>query len=247
LEHLLPKSQRWQILGWIGLVIGGILVAYPCWLWLRSTAVWDILLTERNSGRVQTAISELAGGKYGPQFIVLYGLTQPVLPAAITEPALAIWKVIAIFRAAGWYVIAPFLLYGFFAVWKTQPGAEKSILVWMAVFVAVWMLISSARAGGDQWDNPRYRSLFLPWMALLAGWSLLWAIERRDFMLVRWLMIEAVFLAFFSSWYFSRYFQIGSRMPFWEMVAWICGISSLLLAGGRLWSLVRGISKRLIK
>jgi hypothetical protein len=246
LEHLLPRSPRWQTLGWVSLIIGGILVAYLGWLWLSSTSAWDILLTERNSGRVQTAISELAGGKFGPQFITLYGLTQPVLPAAITEPALAIWKVIAIIRAAGWYVIAPFLLYGFFTVWKAEPGAEKRILVWVAVFVALWILVSSARAGGDQWDNPRYRSLFLPWMALLAGWGLLWAIEQHDYWLARWLIIEAVFLAFFTSWYMSRYFLIGNRLPFWEMVAWICGLSSLVLAGGWLWSLARLVSKRLL-
>jgi hypothetical protein len=247
MENMLPKSAIWQILGWVGLAVGGILVVYFGWLWLRSTASWDILLTERNSGRVQTAISELAGGKFGPQFITLYGLAQPVLPAAITEPALAIWKTTAIIRAVGWYAIAPILLYSFFAVWKVQPGTEKRILVWVALFVFVWIVVSSARAGGDQWDNPRYRSVFLPWIALLGGWGLLRAVEKRAFWLVRWLIVAAIFLAFFTNWYLSRYYKIGSRLPFWEMIAFICGFSSLVLVSGGLWSLFRSRISRLRK
>ncbi|NPV85280.1 MAG: hypothetical protein HPY45_04655 [Anaerolineae bacterium] len=244
LEDLLPKSSAWQWLGWVSLCLAGAGVVVLGWQWLHTTAAWDILLTERNSGRVQTAISELAGGRFGPQFIVIYGLAQPVLPAAIAEPALALWKTIAIMRSLGWYALAPFLLYGIFSVWKAQPGAEKRILIWVAIFTFAWLLISSMRAGGDQWDNPRYRMVFLPFLALLAAWAALRALHLRDLWLVRWFVVEAVFLGFFTAWYFSRYFQVGKRLPFWHMVAWIAALSALVLLSGVVWDLGRNFLKR---
>jgi hypothetical protein len=54
---------------------------------------------------------------------------------------------------------------------------ETPLLAWSTLACVVWILISSARAGGDQWDNPRYRTIFLPWLALICAWG--WDYARR--------------------------------------------------------------------
>ena len=55
---------------------------------------------------------------------------------------------------------------------------------------------------------------------------------ERPVDLIRLLLVEAVFLGFFTNWYFSRYFLLWRRMLFWEMVSWITGLSALILLGG---------------
>jgi hypothetical protein len=243
LERLVFTSSRWRWLGWAVLVLGALALAFFSWEWLRDTSHWDLLVTERSSGRVQLALEEL-GGRFRVPFIIGYGLAQPVLPAAIADSALPLWKTIIIVRAAGWYALAPFLLYAFFTVWKAQPVQERWTWIWLAAIVLVWILISSARAGGDQWDNPRYRTIFIPWMALLAGWAIHWALERRDWWLARWLVVEMIFLGYFTNWYFSRYFNLWKRLPFWEMVLWIVIWSAIVLGSGWLWDLGRWLYRR---
>ena len=163
---------------------------------------------------------------------MIYGIAQPVLPAAIAEPTLPLWKVINIARAAGWYMLAPLLVYAIFTLFKVKDKKERQVWAWMAAFSILWIIIASARAGGDQWDNPRYRANMLPWLVLTASWAIRQAIVRRDAWLPRLLLVEAVFLGFFTNWYFSRYFLLWRRMLFWEMVTWITGLSALILLGG---------------
>jgi hypothetical protein len=168
--------------------------------------------------------------------VIAYGLARPVLPAAIAEPAESVlWKVIVIFRSIGWYALAPFLIYSLFAVWKENDLKQRRRLIWLVFAVFLWLLVASARGGGDATDNPRYRILFIPWMALLAGWAVDWALTHRDAWLWRWLTIEAIFLGFFTNWYFSRYFLVWGRLSFWHMAAWIIGLSALVLVGGWVW------------
>ncbi len=243
LENLAPRSKAWRLAGIPVLAVGLLVLFWISWGWLRSSAMWDFILTERQSGRVQTAIEEI-GRTFRVPFIVLYGLAQPVLPAAIAAPALPIWKVVAILRAVGWYALAPLLLYGILAAFKARPGSEKVVLLWFGAAILFWLLLSSARGGGDQWDNPRYRTLFLPFMAAFAAWAVCHCLEKRDAWLVRGLLVELIFLGFFTSWYFSRYYKWWGRMPFWQMVAWIVGLSALVLASGWLWDARRGFRRR---
>ncbi|NMB87025.1 MAG: hypothetical protein GYA17_01620 [Chloroflexi bacterium] len=244
-EHLAPRSGRLRLLGWAALALGAVALLAFSWEWLRSSSQWDLLVTERSSGRVQYSLGEIGdlAGMVRIPFIVGYGLAQPVLPASIADPAIPLWKFIAIFRSAGWYLLAPFLLYSVFTVFKAPPQ-DRKVLLWLAGFVLVWLVVSSARAGGDQWDNPRYRTLFIPWLALLAGWGIRRALETRDFWLARWLVVEAIFLGFFTHWYFSRYFNAWARLPFWENVLWILGLSALVLASGWAWDLYRARRNR---
>ncbi len=234
LDNLENIPHRWRIAGWALLALGVAGIAFVSWDWFHSSSQWDALVTERASGWVKKVIEE-AGTQWRIPFIVGYGLAQPVLPAAIAHPSLPIWKTIAIARAVGWYALAPLILYASYAAWRARPPTEKRVLIFLSLVVIGWIVLSSARAGGDQWDNPRYRSIFLPWMSLLAAWGVQRALQMRDLWLVRWLAVEVVFLYYFTQWYFSRYFLLWSRLPFWQNVLRISLLSALILGSGWLW------------
>jgi hypothetical protein len=240
------RSRRWQLAGWLGILAGALLLLVFTWEWFQSSAAWDATVTQRNSGWVAKLIDEAAEmtGLSSKQLlmpgVVAYGLARPVLPAAVAEPAQSmLWKTIVIVRSLGWYSLAPFLVYALFSVWKETDPDRRRRAVWLAVMVVLWLLIASARGGGDATDNPRYRTLFIPWMALLAAWSVDWALSRRDAWLWRWILVEVIFLAFFTNWYFSRYLHLWQRLPFWHMAAWIVGLSGLVLIGGWIWDRAR--------
>jgi len=57
------------------------------------------------------------------------------------------------------------------SVWKIPDRSERRAWIWLWVIAWVWIVVSSYRAGGDQWDNPRYRVIFLLWQALLAAYT----------------------------------------------------------------------------
>ena len=231
LENLPNLSSKVQKFAWVILLVVMLVFLAASWAWLQSSAEWDMILTERGSGWVTKVIEEI-GTQFRIPFLVAYGIAQPVLPAAIAEPTLPLWKGINIARAAGWYLLAPLLVYAAFTLFKVKDKKERRVWAWMAAFSILWIIIASARAGGDQWDNPRYRANMLPWLVLTASWAIHQAIVSRDAWLPRLLLVEAVFLGFFTNWYFSRYFLLWRRMFFWEMVGWITGLSALILFGG---------------
>ncbi len=232
-ESLKPDSKV-KVLGWIGFVLAGLALVFLSWHWFQSAAEWDALLTKRASGWVQYLLHRMDENLYIP-FITVLGVAQVVLPAAIIEPSIAIWRSVAILRSLGWYLLAPLLIYGFISAWRVENRREKRLLVYLGIVVWVWILVSSARAGGDLWDNPRYRALFLVWQAIVAGWAIAWAIRKKDPWLARWLVVEAIFLAFFTVWYANRYYAVAIKIPFWTMVEWIIGLSCLVLIGGWVW------------
>ncbi len=234
LDALLPLyhgPKKWLWLAAIVLSLAGTAVA---WLLFKDYVLWDLTVTMRDSGWLRKIIEEV-GQQWRLPIVTVYGLAQPVLPAAIADPTLALWKVIAISRAAGWYALAPLLLYGAFVALKSRHLVDRRFWLWLAAFSLLWLVISSIRAGGDLWDNPRYRVNFIPWLSLLAGWAILQAIKTRDLWLVRWLLVEAIFLGYFTNWYFSRYFLLWKRLPFWQMVVNIALLSMLVLASGLIW------------
>ncbi len=229
MEKTWPKVLGWLLLALAG--VGSLAVFRP---WLDQVLRWDAHLTVMQSGMVQFLLERMPDGVRSP-FILIYGLLQPVLPAAIAAPGPAIWKSISIFRALGWYMLLPLLFYAILRIWKAEPVERRRWLGVFLVAVLAWLLIASARAGGDQWDNPRYRTIFLPWMALLAGWGLDFAARTKDRWLGRLLAVEGVFLLFFLEWYISRYFPVIPRLEFEVMVGLIVIISLVILLGGWLW------------
>jgi len=148
-----------------------------------------------------------------------------------------IWKVIAILRALGWYALLPVLILSFVAA--TAQGVEKTrrVFLWLSFAVWGWILFTSLRGGGDQWDNPRYRTILFLWQAILAGYVWVWWRETRNTWLLRVVLMEVVFLLFFGQWYVNRYYHFGVQLPFEKMVLVILGLWILILFSG--WLLER--------
>ncbi|HTX79701.1 MAG TPA: hypothetical protein VMC62_08535 [Longilinea sp.] len=231
-------STRWRILGWVTVAVASVLLAVLSWEWLQGSASYDTSLVEQSSGWVQLIMNAIKHA-YRIPFLTVYGLTQPVLPAALVDIANPIASTVTILRSLGWYLLAPLFLYALFTIWRAEDEQERKMLIWMACFCLIWVVISSMRAGGDMWDNPRYRTIFLPWLAVLAGWGFDWALTHKDAWLVRWLIVEGIFLAVFTNWYLHRYQGIGLDVPFGIMVLVIVVLSLAVLVGGGLWDLWR--------
>lgn len=167
-----------------------------------------------------------------------YGLLQPVLPAAIgyrtTSPTGGgIAQIIGILRAAGWYLLLPFLIYGLLAslrgLVRRRDEAAFALVFWAVAVIA------SYRGLGDQWDNPRYRLYALAPMAVTAGWAYWHWRESRSPWLARIQIPFWVAVAAMTAWYFGRYW-LNYKLPALPVLAGIAGLTGLtflatLLAG----------------
>jgi hypothetical protein len=246
LEQTGQKARGGFRLGWLTLAAAGLLLVALSWGWLAEAARWDVRLTVEASGWVQRVLNLLPDWLDMP-FVVGYGLAQPVFPASLAD-LVAPWiaaeeavfesvapllvRVVGVARSAGWYLLVPFLIYALFAVWQADDRRERRLLVWLALAMLFWVLLSSARAGGDQWDNPRYRTIFLPWLALLAGWGWAHARARKDAWLGRSALVFGIFTFFFAEWYLSRYTRLFHRFDFFVMVAIIIALSLVVIVAG---------------
>lgn len=238
-------SRRVRSLVWVGIAAFGLAGLASMAGWLRSYAIWDAKLTAEASGWLQF----LFDGKpdwfrYG--FLVAYGLVQPVLPAAVFDPALPLSNGITTFRALGWYLLLPVLLYVPFGLSKEAAGQKRGLLILAFAAFVSWTIISSLRAGGDLWDNPRYRTSFLVWMAIIAAWGWITAKERKDPWLARWIGAEAVFLLVFSIWYGNRLYRWGFDIPFYGMVALIVLAAGFILISGAIYDHIKTVRNRKI-
>jgi hypothetical protein len=198
---------------------------------MREAVKWDVYQLERGSGWVQKLFDEMPTWMRLP-FVTVYGLFQPVLPAAFVEPTKLIWRIIAILRAVGWYAMLPVLILSFAA--STGQGAEtkRRLFLWLSFVVWMWIVITAVRGGGDQWDNPRYRSILFLWQAILAGNAWVWWRESKNAWFLRVVAMELVFLIFFGQWYANRYLHFGPQLPFAQMVLFIAGLWALIFFWG---------------
>jgi len=202
--------------------------------WFREAVKWDVYQLERGSGWVQKLFDEMPELLRLP-FVTIYGIFQPVLPAAFIEPTTLTWRSTGIARALGWYLFWPLLLYAFLAAWKNEETRERNLWLWITVISWLWIILTALRGGGDQWDNPRYRAILLLWQSLASAYAWTRFRLRSDSWLVRIWLVEVIFLAFFTQWYLSRYFHVGGQIPFGWMVALIIGSSLIVLVAGGLW------------
>ena len=201
---------------------------------LREAVSWDAYQLERGSGWVQKLFEEMPESLRLP-FVAIYGIFQPVLPAALIEPTTATWKIIAIARAAGWYILLPLLALSFLAAFSNPPGEERRIWLWLAIMSWLWILLAAIRGGGDQWDNPRYRAIFFVWQTLLAANVFTWWRQHRSRWVIRIICMEAMFLLIFGQWYLSRYAHFGRQLDFGLMVILILIIWGVIILGGWMW------------
>ncbi len=199
--------------------------------WLGNNFNFQSHQLERSSGWIQK-LSRQVLEQWWPAVVVSYGITRPVLPAAIFDPAPWIWIVINVLRAAGWYALAPVLIYGAFSGSLARNEGRRWQIIWLHVVVWAWIIIASANAGGDQWDNPRYRAIFLTWQALAGSWAIWWAFNQKDAWLKRLLLVEGIFLLALSQWYVSRIFQIWEVQSIWIVILLAIAFGALVFIGG---------------
>lgn len=202
--------------------------------WFGDAVSWVVYQLERGSGQVQNLFSKLfPAARF--VFVVAYGITQPLLPPAFLEPTTPTWRAIGVFRSLGWYSLLPFLVYAPIAVRRMEAGVPRRVWSWLTLFCWLWILLSAIRAGGDQWDNPRYRLIFFGIQAVTASAAWLRWRENRDRWLPRIVAAEVLCLLLFGQWYLARYYLIGIHFPILVVIS-LCILGVLLiLAGGAFW------------
>lgn len=209
-----------------------LLVAFWAgWRWLKETLYFDAYVTETESGMI-AYILQLIGSKWRSLFVLFYGLIQPLLPAALVYPSLPIWQGIAIFRAVGWYFVVPFLLYSAGAVITSQRRQRDWGLVWLVLMLVIWTFVSSARAGGDLWDNPRYRAIFLPWLSLIVGWVWARLAQGRHPWFWRIVFLESTFVIIFTNWYLNRKYAVGLPIEIQYLLIGFVVLMVAVIVGG---------------
>ena len=228
------RDRLLRLVGWAVLAVLAVGAVYLSWGWMQNAAKFDTGLTIAQSGMVQKIVSDL-GESFRTPFVTAYGLAQPVLPAVLVEPSLAIWQGIGLLRALGWYALAPFFLYALLAAFRAQPKGDRRLLVGMGLMALVWIFISSARAGGDQWDNPRYRTIVLPWLAILAAWGWNWARQKQDIWVWAFVAADGIFSLIFLGWYELRFSGSPLKPPFVVLAAGVLVVVGLMM--GLFWLL----------
>lgn len=243
----MQESRRNRLVGWtaLGLVLIGMVTGG--WLWLKPTIFYDAYLTERASGQIQFLIEKLGGATWLIPFTALSGITQPLLPAAILDKSLPVWMAIMSVRAIGWYFAVPFIVFSVFASWPKKQKRSEWVVFLAAIAMAAWVCVSTLRAGGDQWDNPRYRAILLPWLAWLVGWCWQRIRSGRGAWFFRWLAIEGIFLSGMFAWYLARSPESEIKIPFLALSAVIVGLSILIILGGVVIDLIQAKRHRKVK
>ena len=201
--------------------------------WFQEVVKWDIKQAIQESGWVQKIFEDSPQWIRLP-FIAVYGIFQPVLPAAIFKPTKLIWQVIGVTRALSWYAILPVLLLSFLAAARRGSQKTRNLILWLSLVVWILILLASLRGGADLFDNPRYRTIFFIWQSIVAGYVWVWWRETHNGWFLRIVLMEVVFLLFFSQWYASRYYYWGVQLPFAMMVGLILGFWAIILGTG-LW------------
>lgn len=217
--HVLRQPRFWIILAGIAIIAGvGIWLAWEqiapeginnpfsliSW-WFQESARWQAYFVKRSSQLIRRIINTTPEWVNTP-ILVGYGVLQPFLPGALLDQGLPIWKGIAIWRSIGWTLILPFLLVAPILLIRSQEKRKPVIGLVIAVWVGI--LIASFRSGGDLWDNPRYRVVFISLQAGLVAWVLISQRESKSPWLWRFILGLGVILAWFIPWYLQRSDQI---------------------------------------
>ena len=217
----LTRSRRlWVILGVLVLLVAtGIWLSWgqiapesasnPIALirwWVKKSAEWQAHLSERASGKIQAIFDRTPNWLHMPMLLI-YGVVQPVLPAALVDvTAVAIWRCVTIWRAVGWTALLAFLLYAPLRAWRgygdRRVARALSVIAWLVI------LIASYRSGGDMWDNPRYRAMFAGPQIALAAWAWVDSRQVKDPLFRRALVSIALVLVWFLPWYLMRYIHL---------------------------------------
>jgi hypothetical protein len=203
--------------------------------WFQYNFSYQSYLLERSSGIFQSLLDSL-GQQWRWLIVLVYGIAQPVLPAIVGDPQAAwIMRILGFLRAAGWYALALFLVYGTLGVFRSRTETRRFQLFWISAISWAWIMVAALNAGADQWDNPRYRVILLLWQVILAAWAWEWARFRKDAWLWRWLAVEVVFVGMFTQWYLGRYYPGIIHFDIKIMIIATLLVCGMILVGGAIW------------
>jgi 4-amino-4-deoxy-L-arabinose transferase-like glycosyltransferase len=223
--------------------------------WARGTAKWNAYLLGRSSGIVQVLFEALPPVLALP-FVTIYGVLQPVLPAALMDPSVPFWQILGIIRAVGWYLLLPLLAFAPFSIWALpadpdrgsglakQLSTSRGQWLWLSAVVWGWILIAAVRGGGDQWDNPRYRVILMAWIAILAAQAFYQMKSRAGRWFWRIVAVETIILLVFGHWYSWRYLGFGFNIGIRNSLVIAIGSSVVLVLGDWLWQRFRASGKQ---
>ncbi|MDD5467211.1 MAG: glycosyltransferase family 39 protein [Anaerolineales bacterium] len=198
--------------------------------WVKQAASLQARTSHLSSGWMQKIFGGIPAGLHW-LLLLLYGVSRPLLPAALVDISSApVWRAIAIWRALGWTVLLPFLVYApvmaLRRAWARQPGATIAL----ALSAVVWLGIlgASLRAGADLWDNPRYRVMFAGLQVSLAAW--VWVTYRQvgDTWLKKTVVCLGLVLLWFVPWYLRRYLSLNWPVEDFFKTLGLGVVSSLL-------------------
>ncbi len=169
--------------------------------WIERTSVWQKIASTQVSGWM-TKLFENVPDAFFSWLIVIYGVVQPFLPAALIAGENPLWRGIAIWRALGWTLLLPLLIYA-----PLRALRKPRHWVISALSLIAWIVILSAsfRSGGDQWDNPRYRAAFAGLQILVAAWLLVEQRRHSEPWFRRVFISAGLLIAWFMPWYLRRY------------------------------------------
>lgn len=200
--------------------------------WFKLSVKWDVYQLERDSGMVQYLFRHVLPPSLKLPFVFVYGLLQPVLPAALFEPSKPVWMAAGVLRAVGWYLLLPLLAYSLVAILRSDKGGRRWAWTWLYLLTWAWISLSSLRAGGDQWDNPRYRLILLLFEAALVARCWVYYRETRDAWLPRLVLVEMAFLLVTGLWYAGRYTHVLPILSFSLMGGLMAGVTLLVVVMG---------------
>ncbi|MES0359514.1 MAG: glycosyltransferase family 39 protein [Anaerolineales bacterium] len=213
--QLFRQPKFWIILAGITVVAGlGIWLAWEriapdgisnpialvSW-WFQQSARWQAYFVKRSSPLIRRIFKTTP--EWSHTLILMgYGVVQPFLPGAILDQGIPIWKGIAIWRSLGWTLLLPFLIIAPISLWGQRE--RRRLVIGLTLVVWMGILIASMRSGGDLWDNPRYRSVFISVIVVLVAWVWFSQRESRSPWLLRSVLGITIILAWFVPWYLQR-------------------------------------------
>jgi hypothetical protein len=225
-------KRRWLALAAVGaLALAAVLLMIRAWSsigdlsglgvdalvgwWTHATDAWRMNLLIEGSPIIGFFLKMFPAWAQVP-VITGYGLLLPLLPAALADASNPVWWTIAVFRAAGWTVLIPFLIGALLLMLPRRKWRE--IEVYLLAIVIISALASAMRASSLQWDNPRYRAVLLFAQVILAAWA--WEETRRSGSpwLRRVALIEAGDLLLILWWYAGRYWGLPKIGLSWTLI-----------------------------
>jgi heme A synthase len=118
-----------------------------------------------------------------------------------------------------------------FALNPVPMNTTKKQWAWLFFVTVVWLIISSLRGGGDQWDNPRYRVILLPAILLLVTLAIANVRSSHPVILRKILVVEALNILIFCHWYSWRYAGFGFNLGIRNTILLSMLVSALILFG----------------